>query len=613
MTGLLGQVFGAGGGDKVARAPAQRAAAAARCAGGQRGLARPALLAGSGDPVTTSRRFPYTTERRGRTPGSLVIDPGSLDERARRRRGWPRRRTRVPPTRCWWAGTAPPPATRWRSWARSWASTTPSCSWRSTLTGAASTPAAGPFPGLPYVLIGRARDYAWSATSAGTDNTDQFLEQLCNPDGGAPTRASTHYRYKGRCRPMKTFNAGLLGAGDGEPERQLVYHRDGPGPVSGTVRSAAGPTRWPACGLRAGGRRSNGFIGSALNEAQSAPARTSPGWRTSSGSPSTCSTSTTGTSRSSPPGVCRSARRAPTRASRRWEPAATTGAAFSPARTTPRRSTRKSGLILNWNNKPAAGFGAADSNWSYQSVHRNHAVQGLQRRNRLHDVLSVVNRAATQDVRAVAVWPVINDVLKGGAAPDQRSRQAADLVSAWVRRGASRLDRDLDGKVDDPGAAVFDQSWDALSEAVLRPVLGDLAAPGGLSGQLIGRDTVPGAGTVAPSAAAGTATSRRTCARCWAPGPRGLQPALLRHGDLGACRQSLWAVITRSADALAAVQGPDPAAWRSDATEERIEFRPGVLGPRYTMRWANRPTLHQLMEFSGHRRPRSRPPAVTGG
>jgi hypothetical protein len=39
--------------------------------------------------------------------------------------------------------------------------------------------------------------------------------------------------------------------------------------------------------------------------------------------------------------------------------------------------------------------------------------------------------------------------------------------------------------------------------------------------------------------------------------------------------------------------------WRSDATAERIDFPPGVLGQ--TMRWTNRPTFQQLMEFDGHR------------
>ena len=103
-------------------------------------------------------------------------------------------------------------------------------------------------------------------------------------------------------------------------------------------------------------------------------------------------------------------------------------------------------------------------------MHRNDLFKGFKRKSRLHDVLSVVNRAATQDLRALEVWPLIREVLSSGPAPDARSEQAAALVDAWRARGASRLDRDLDGKIDDPGAAVLDQTWDALSEAVLRPV-----------------------------------------------------------------------------------------------------------------------------------------------
>ena len=35
-----------------------------------------------------------------------------------------------------------------------------------------------------YVQLGRGRDYAWSATSAGADNVDQFVLRLCEPGGG---------------------------------------------------------------------------------------------------------------------------------------------------------------------------------------------------------------------------------------------------------------------------------------------------------------------------------------------------------------------------------------------------------------------------------------------
>ena len=56
------------------------------------------------------------------------------------------------------------------------------------------------FPGVSlYVLLGRGKDFSWSATTATTDNSDEFVEELCEPDGSQPTRASTHYRYKGAC------------------------------------------------------------------------------------------------------------------------------------------------------------------------------------------------------------------------------------------------------------------------------------------------------------------------------------------------------------------------------------------------------------------------------
>ena len=215
-------------------------------------------------------------------------------------------------------------------------------------------------------------------------------------------------------------------------------------------------------------------------------------------------------------------------------------------------------------------------------------------------MLRVVNRAATQDLRAVRVWPVINRVLAGGPAPDERSQQAVNLVNAWLSKGASRLDRDLDGKIDDPGAAVLDQSWDALSQAVLSPVLGDLAAPGGPLGQLETRDQ-------SPRTANGSAyddgwygyVDKDLRSLLGEPVRGAYSRRYCGNGDLAACRASLWAVIQSSADALAASQGTDPNAWRSDATAERITFTPGVLPD--TMRWANRPTFHSLMEFDGHR------------
>src|SRR5690349_371328 len=58
------------------------------------------------------------------------------------------------------------------------------------------------FPGTGFVELGRGVDYAWSATSAGSDLTDQRLEVICNPNGGPVSPTGRFYLFKGTCIPM---------------------------------------------------------------------------------------------------------------------------------------------------------------------------------------------------------------------------------------------------------------------------------------------------------------------------------------------------------------------------------------------------------------------------
>src|SRR4029079_11936054 len=59
------------------------------------------------------------------------------------------------------------------------------------------------FPGTNlYVQLGRGRDYAWSATSAGQDIIDTYAVKLCVPGGGQPTTSSHHYEFGGQCLPF---------------------------------------------------------------------------------------------------------------------------------------------------------------------------------------------------------------------------------------------------------------------------------------------------------------------------------------------------------------------------------------------------------------------------
>ena len=70
------------------------------------------------------------------------------------------------------------------------------------------------------------------------------------------------------------------------------------------------------------------------------------------------------------------------------------------------------------------------------------------------------------------------------------------------------------------------------------------------------------------------------------------------RGDLKRCSRSLWAAIQVAASKLAASEGSNPSGWSSSATAERIHFKPGLI--TFTMRWTNRSTFQQVIEFTGH-------------
>jgi hypothetical protein len=177
------------------------------------------------------------------------------------------------------------------------------------------------------------------------------------------------------------------------------------------------------------------------------------------------------------------------------------------------------------------------------------------------------------------------------------TQQAADLVTAWSAAGGSRLDRDGDGKIDDPGAAVLDAAWTPLATAVLQPVLGNLTT------QLAALENPDNkANNNGSSYGSGWYGYVEKDLRSLL-GQQVQQPFSRRYcgnGDLAACRDSLWSVLQKAAQDLAAAQGADPAAWRADATAERITFKPGLL--TQTMRWTNRPTFQQVGQYSGHRK-----------
>ena len=458
------------------------------------------------------------------------------------------------------------------------------------LSGAGFAVRGAVFPGVPLVLIGRGPDFAWSATSSKADNLDLFVETLCEDDG--------HYLYRGQCEPMRRFLVGTLKA-QGQPDQQVSYYETTHGPVVGYA-TVAGKRVAISMQRSTRGREllstrafydlNTGRVTSAQDFLQTMNA-VEFGFNWFYADDRDIAMFSSG--------------RLPIRAAGTDPALPTIGTGeydwrgFIPFAAHARGINPPAGTILNWNNRPAANVGAADSNFAYGSVHRNDLLRAAVAGRKKHTLVTLtgaMNRAATQDLRVTRVWPVIRDVLRTGSAPSARAEAAAGLLDSWQASGSSRLDRELDGKVDDPGAAVMDVAWPGLADAVMSPVLGPLVTQ---FAALHGRsdDAGPGGSAYISGWYGYVEKDLRSLLGREVRGP--FSRRYCGAGVLASCREALWAALDAAAAELQKAQGLAPSSWRADATAERILFTSGVLPD--TMRWTNRPTFQQLMSFSGHR------------
>ncbi|HET6685255.1 MAG TPA: penicillin acylase family protein [Jiangellaceae bacterium] len=599
VTAFIGSIFGGGGGAEAANA--ELLATLRAGLGPEVGTHawEDAMLADDPEaPTTTRRRFNYGPRTGGRVTGSVVVDPGSIQSLDPRQPG-----PAAPSPSASSAGrldatypaAGPVPSRE----ASNFLVVDP----RRSATGntlAVMGPQLGYFypeivqqihlsgPGIEaqgvavpaaamYILIGRTRDYAWSLTSANHDVRDVFAEQLCNPEGTPPTRASTHYVFEGTCRPFETFDAGTL---NGTPVRYpLSVH----GPVIGTATVGGEPYALT--------RQRSTFGRDALNLAAlkdmtEGKADTSRqffeaanqfkftfNWAYAS------RTETAYFSSGLLPRRARGLdRRLPTLGTGDYE-----WRGFLSQREHPHDVRGPRDLLLNWNNRSAPGFMHGDDA-PFGSAHRVELFDQWPRDPTLADTVSVMNRAATEDVRSV-VWPVVSRVLRSGAAPSALADRTVAVLDDWVARDAPRLDADLDGDYDDAGPVISDALWQPIADAVMRPVYGDL------TDDLADVRSLNGA-------AGQSYVDKDLRALLGDPVKGRFNLSYCGGGSLDACRASLWAVVEQVAGELAAEQGPEPSSWTGPAA--RTGFTPGLIPD--TIRTTNRPTFQQVLELAGEPR-----------
>jgi acyl-homoserine lactone acylase PvdQ len=342
-----------------------------------------------------------------------------------------------------------------------------------------------------YVQLGRGRDYAWSATSAGQDNIDTFALDLCEPGGGQPTIDSMHYRFRGACLPIEVLtrsNRWTPTPGDQTPagsqtlraERTRMGLIAGRGTVRGRpvafaklrstyfheVDSAAGfmdfntpeVVRSPATFQRAAnkiGYTFNWFYADSRHIAYF-------------------------NSGANPVRAKRINHDFPVRARfrwRGWNPDAWL-ARFAGFKRHPRVIDQR--YLVNWNNKQARGFRASDT-VTYSSTYRSvlledrvkKAIRGA-RKLTLPKAIDIMEVAGTDDLRAHAVLPLALKVV--GRPRDPRLRAAVDALRAWRRAGGLRKDADRTGVYEHSDAIrIMDAWWPRLVRAEFQPVLGRTA------------------------------------------------------------------------------------------------------------------------------------------
>jgi acyl-homoserine lactone acylase PvdQ len=451
-----------------------------------------------------------------------------------------------------------------------------------------------PFPG--YIFIGRSQDQAWTLTSAGLDQIDTYAETLCG-------HSIHRYMFDGKCRAMQFFDAGRLTAGVKTSE--VTFWRTVHGPVLGYARVHG---RLVALTHK---RASYGKDVLDLlfyhDLAHGQVHNIHQFFRAADQTPQTFNSFYID---DKDIGVFTSGL-VPIRPSNVDPDLPINGTGheewrgFVSFKNHPQGINPPSGEIINWNNRPEAGYEAPDNNWSLGAIHRvDLLIDDLGHGSNLTParVVSGMNEAATQDVREVLFEPVLSKLLHGGAAPNARDGEMLALLDAWHQHGSSRLDRtsaDGLGQITDPGAAIMDAAFPLLAEAWGSVVLGPQ-----LEKQLASFVSVfekPSNGAEHGGQEHGWFDWMYKDLRAIL-GEKVAGKFAVRYcgaGSLRRCRALMWAAMTKAGNELAAAQGPNPAGWRSSAAAEAIVFLPGILP--YKMRYTNRPTgIQQVLSFDGH-------------
>lgn len=334
-----------------------------------------------------------------------------------------------------------------------------------------------------FVELGHGTDYAWSATTATSDNVDTFAEVLC--------KDKFHYLYKGKCRPMEkltrreswvpntidstaagsqTLTAyrtvhGIVfarGKADGKRvafvhERSTYMHEadsvigfsqlNEPGYVTGVsgFKKAVSHINF----LFNWAYVDSKHIAYALSGAMPQRAKgTSPDFPI------------LGTGQYDWKGFNPSTQTA------NWLPFKKHPQAVDPP------------YLVSWNNKQAPEWAAADDQYAYGPLARSQMISDKvkaatkgKRKMSIVQLIQAMEEPASQDLRGYRLLPTLFKAI--GTPKSAKLRKALATLKAWHRHGAHRRDLNRDGVDEEtPAIELMDAWWPKLLEAEFKPVLG---------------------------------------------------------------------------------------------------------------------------------------------
>jgi acyl-homoserine lactone acylase PvdQ len=499
------------------------------------------------------------------------------------------------------------------------------------------------FPGTGVVELGRGEDFAWSATSAGSDVIDTRLERLCKPGGGKPGKHGTHYLFKGKCRTMTTENYNETAypkpGGQGAPAQlNHVIHRT----VHGVVQ---GYTTWHRKPVAVVLQRStyNHDVDSVVGFlAWGEPKLTHDvhSWMKHAGQ--ILYTFNWFYVDNRDIGYYVSGRD-PIRAKGvdpsvpQWGTGNAEWRGFLPFAKHVHQVNPRQGYFVSWNNKPAPRFAAADDQYGYGQIYRSiMLVRQLKHQLAVHhgrvtraNVVDAMETAASQDLDAVTVIPQLLAFV-GRRHEPAGVRTMLNQLKSWVRAGGHRIRAHAKDSQYAHHAAI------AIGDQLIpnRAIFDRVLAAGGIGSAGSTGGATAAAYKVLPMQFVNTPNSGGAhLGSSYDGGYEGYLMSVLeqlrgRHprdgfgsglrahfcrGGLRTCRTAVNSALVKTYNQLVKANGNKRvSSWkRSSAAKaakqkmprfDAIEFRAlGIVG-QPAIPWQNRPTFQQVIQFYRHRR-----------